>query len=92
MMNKLVKSMTAGMVLATAVLTLLVVGGIVLAVSTAHPVHIPLLLTARSGKGTDLLGLEVQAAGMLVWFLVLSGLVTLPLLLARRSAPARDPR
>ncbi|BEP13400.1 hypothetical protein acdb102_17110 [Acidothermaceae bacterium B102] len=92
MMSRLVKSMTAGMVLATAVLTLLVVGGVVLAVSTEHQVHIPLLLTARSGKGADLLGLEVQAPGLVLWFLVLSALVTLPLLLARRSARAYDPR
>jgi hypothetical protein len=92
MMSRLMKSMTAGMVLATVMLTLLVVGGVVLAVSTEHQIHIPLLLTAQSGKGADLLGLEVQATGLMVWFLALSALVSVPLALLRRSARGADQR
>lgn len=84
MMSRLMKCVTAGMVVATVSLVLMVFGSIVFATSRGSTVKIPGLLAARSGKGADLLALSMQAPGLLVWFAGLTAVAAAPLFIARR--------
>lgn len=90
MTGRIVRSLTSGMVLAFGLLTLLTFGSAAYAVSTAQQIRIPMLLTARGGSGADLLGLEVQAPGVLVWFFALAAALTVALVVLRRGGTAPD--
>ncbi len=88
--RRVVTGLVAGAGLALAVVTLLVFGSVVLAVSGGRTVTVPFLVTASSGTGRDVLGMAVEPFGILVWFLALTVLFGLPIALLRRRAPVGE--
>ncbi len=70
--------------LALAILLVAVLAVVVLAVQGGREVSIPLLVTATSGAGSDLLELQVNPVGTLVWLVGLSAVLALPFAAARR--------
>ncbi|WP_322778231.1 hypothetical protein [Frankia sp. Cas4] len=78
----------AGMLVGGVLLFVVIMGGVVVAVSGHHNVDIPLLMTARSGTGSDILGLAVQPVGFLLWLVAVSFIIGLPLALVGRRGSA----
>ncbi|WP_432989580.1 hypothetical protein [Dactylosporangium sp. CA-233914] len=78
----------SGAVLAVFAVIVIAVGGMITAVSNERTVDIPLLLTAHSGTGQDLLSVDLNPVGLLVWLLALTVLVGLPIGLTRRRTSA----
>jgi hypothetical protein len=88
--GRLVKAFSVGIVAGTVLVFLMIIGGVVVAVSGQHNVDIPLLMSATSSSGKNILGLVVQPLGLLIWLAGLSLLTGLPLALARRNVPGRQ--
>lgn len=86
--RRILVAIGAGSALGLLVTVLVAAGAIVLAVSGERSVEVPLLVGAVSGSGADLLELEVNPVGTLVWILGLSVLFAVPVALARRNVGA----
>lgn len=87
--GRLVKAFTVGIVAGAVLVFVIIIGGVVVAVSGQRDVDIPLLMSATSSSGKHILGLTVQPFGLLVWLTGLSLLTGLPVALARRNIPGR---
>jgi Mg/Co/Ni transporter MgtE len=88
--SRLVRALSTGFALGFALLLIIIMGGIVFAVSGRQSIKIPLLMSASSGAGKNLLGLAVQPLGFLIWLVAFSFLSGIPLALARRNSDTRQ--
>jgi len=66
-------------------ITLLVImATVVLAVSGERSVEVPFLVGAQSGSGADILALQVNPLGVVLWLVGLTVILGLPVALTRR--------
>jgi hypothetical protein len=85
--RRLVKAFSVGIVVGAVLVFVIIIGGVVVAVSGQRNVSIPLLMSATSSSGKSILGLAVQPFGLVAWLAGLSFLAGLPLALAHRNLP-----